>query len=59
MGWNILSARVSVFGSRVRCAFYITDSAGEKVPEADSALLTSALPKGEYRRRRPIPVPVA
>ena len=52
LGWNILSARVSVFGSRVRAAFYITDSNGQKIPESESERLLNALPREEYKRRR-------
>jgi [protein-PII] uridylyltransferase len=52
IGWNIHSARMSIWGSRVRAAFYITDTAGHKVPESELTRLLSALPREEYRQRR-------
>jgi [protein-PII] uridylyltransferase len=52
LGWNIHSARVSVWGSRVRAAFYITDVDGRKIPEADLPRLLEVLPREEYRGRR-------
>ena len=51
-GWNIHSARVSVWGSRVRAAFYITNVNGQKIPEVDLPRLLEALPREEYRGRR-------
>ncbi len=44
LGWNIHAARLSVWGSRARDAFYITGHDGEKVPRADVERLLSALP---------------
>jgi len=52
IGWNIHSARMSIWGSRVRAAFYITDTTGNKVPESELSRLLSALPREEYRQRR-------
>lgn len=52
LGWNIHSARMSVWGSRVRAAFYITDTAGNKVPADELSRLMSALPREEYQQRR-------
>jgi len=51
LGWNIHSARMSIWGSRVRAAFYITDIAGNKVAEAELARLLAVLPREEYRQR--------
>lgn len=56
LGWNIHSARMSIWGSRVRAAFYITDVAGNKVPAGDLGRLMSALPREEYHQR-PVPEP--
>lgn len=53
--WNIHSARVSVFGSRVRAAFYITTTGGGKVPAGDVERLLSTLPREEFKARRPAP----
>ena len=50
--WNIHSARVSVWGSRVRAAFYITTDGGSKVPESELARLLSVLPREEFQRRK-------
>jgi [protein-PII] uridylyltransferase len=52
MGWNIHSARVSVWGSRVRATFYITDIDGNKINESQLPLVYEVLPKEEYRNRR-------
>jgi UTP:GlnB (protein PII) uridylyltransferase len=35
--WNIHAARISTWGGSVRCAFYLTDAAGNHLPE-DTAL---------------------
>jgi len=48
--WNIHSARVSVWGSRVRAAFYITGLGGVKIPESEMPKLLSVLPIEEFRR---------
>ena len=45
LGWNIHAARLSVWGSRARDAFYITGPDGNKVPSADVSRLLSALPQ--------------
>ena len=56
--WNIHAARLSVWGSRARDAFYITDPDGQKVPAADVARLLSALPHEDFsRKKRPAPPP--
>lgn len=52
LGWNIHSARMSIWGSRVRAAFYITDTTGNKVPAGELARLMSALPREEFNQRR-------
>jgi [protein-PII] uridylyltransferase len=43
LGWNIHSARVSLWGSRVRAAFYITTTDGTKPPPGDLAQLYEVL----------------
>jgi [protein-PII] uridylyltransferase len=50
--WNIHSARVSVWGSRVRAAFYVTDPAGVKIPQSSLEELLNALPREEFHRRK-------
>jgi len=56
LGWNIHAARLSVWGSRARDAFYVTDPDGGKVPAADAARLLSALPHEDYsKKKRPAP----
>ena len=56
LGWNIHAARLSVWGSRARDAFYITDPDGSKVPAADAARLLSALPHEDFsKKKRPTP----
>ena len=53
-GWNIHAARLSVWGSRARDAFYITDPDGKKVPADAARCLTSYLPAASSgRRKRP------
>ncbi len=52
LGWNIHSARLSVWGSRVRATFYITDVDGNKIMEDQIVLVYEALPREEYRSRR-------
>jgi [protein-PII] uridylyltransferase len=52
LGWNIHSARVSVWGSRVRATFYITDIEGAKISEDQLPIVYEALPREEYRSRR-------
>ena len=36
IGWNIHAARCTVWGGHVRCAFYLTDSAGNALPAPKS-----------------------
>jgi len=56
LGWNIHAARLSVWGSRARDAFYITDPDGSKVPTADAARLLSSLPHEDFsKKKRPTP----
>ena len=56
LGWNIHAARLSVWGSRARDAFYITHPDGSKVPAADAARLLSALPHEDFsKKKRPTP----
>ncbi|MDR3706749.1 MAG: HD domain-containing protein [Capsulimonadaceae bacterium] len=50
--WNIHSARVSVWGSRVRAAFYVTDVGGGKIPDGDIERLYGVLPREEFTRRK-------
>ena len=52
LDWNIHAARLSVWGSRARDAFYITDINGGKVPAADVSRLLAALPMEAYSRKR-------
>jgi [protein-PII] uridylyltransferase len=54
MGWNIHSARLSVWGSRVRATFYITDMDGNKISAAQLPLVYEVLPREEYRSRRSV-----
>ena len=56
LGWNIHAARLSVWGSRARDAFYITDPDGNKVSAADAARLLSSLPHEDFsKKKRPAP----
>ncbi|HEY3331098.1 MAG TPA: HD domain-containing protein [Capsulimonadaceae bacterium] len=50
--WNIHSARVSVWGSRVRAAFYVTSPGGQKIPESALDQLLDVLPREEFHRRK-------
>ena len=52
LGWNIHAARLSVWGSRARDAFYITGSDGDKVPAADVSRLLSALPHEAFSKKK-------
>ena len=57
LGWNIHAARLSVWGSRARDAFYLSGPDGNKVPSADASRLLSALPKETYsKKKRPAAV---
>jgi len=57
VGWNIHAARLSVWGSRARDAFYITDTNGKKVPAADVQRLLNVLPTTSYVKRKLAAVP--
>jgi len=57
LGWNIHAARLSVWGSRARDAFYITDLDGRKVPAADADRLLSALPHEDFSKKKRPPPP--
>lgn len=37
IGWNIHAARCTVWGGHVRCAFYLTDAAGNALPSPEVA----------------------
>ncbi len=52
LGWNIHSARMSLWGSRVRAAFYVTDPNGRKVPADQANLLYTVLRREEAPSRR-------
>ena len=52
LGWNIHAARLSVWGSRARDAFYISDLEGKKVPSADADRLLSALPHEDFSQKK-------
>jgi [protein-PII] uridylyltransferase len=54
MGWNIHSARLSVWGSRVRATFYLTDLDGNKIGAEQLPQVYEALPREEYRSRRTV-----
>jgi len=50
--WNIQAARVSVWGSRVRAAFYITEAGGRKVGRQEIDKLYAIMPREEFNRRK-------
>jgi len=52
LGWNIHAARLSVWGSRARDAFYVTGQDGNKVLSADVSRLLSALPQEAFSRQK-------
>lgn len=52
LGWSIHAARLAVWGSRARDAFYITDAQGNKIPAEDVQRLTQALPIIPFQKRR-------
>jgi [protein-PII] uridylyltransferase len=52
LGWNIHAARLSVWGSRARDAFYITDTHNRKVPAQEVSRLLSALPTASYVKKK-------
>jgi [protein-PII] uridylyltransferase len=52
VGWNIHAARISVWGSRARDAFYITDTQNKKVSAADVQRLLDLLPTTSYVKRK-------
>jgi [protein-PII] uridylyltransferase len=52
LDWNIHAARLSVWGSRARDAFYISDLNGQKVAAADASRLLSALPQEAFSRKK-------
>ena len=52
LGWNTHAARLSVWGSRARDAFYVTDLDGKKVPSADVSRLLDALPTEAYSKKK-------
>jgi len=52
LGWDIHAARLSVWGSRARDAFYITDAQGLKISAEDVYRLNDSLPIIPYQKRR-------
>ncbi len=57
LGWNIHAARLSVWGSRARDAFYLSDADGEKVPAAAVSRLLDALPTEAFsKKKRAVPL---
>jgi [protein-PII] uridylyltransferase len=52
LGWNIHAARLSVWGSRARDAFYVTDTDGRKIPADDVQRLLSALPTATVQKKK-------
>jgi UTP:GlnB (protein PII) uridylyltransferase len=55
--WNIHSARLSLWGSRVRAAFYITTALGAKL-EASSITQLNKVLQGDELKSRGISTPV-
>jgi [protein-PII] uridylyltransferase len=52
LGWNIHSARLSLWGSRVRAAFYVTTPDGQKVASAELSRLYTLLPREDAPNKR-------
>jgi len=52
LGWNIHAARLSVWGSRARDAFYLTGPDGHKVPSADVSRLLATLPQEAFSKQK-------
>jgi len=52
LGWNIHAARLSVWGSRARDAFYVTGQDADKVPSADVSRLLAALPQEAFSKQK-------
>ncbi len=52
LGWNIHAARLSVWGSRARDAFYVTGADGGKVPAGDVSRLLSLLPQETWSKKK-------
>ncbi len=52
LDWNIHAARLSVWGSRARDAFYVTDRDGQKIPAGGVQRLLSALPLATWSRTK-------
>ena len=52
LGWNTHAARLSVWGSRARDAFYVTDLDGKKVPAGEVSRLLDTLPMEAYVRKK-------
>ena len=52
LGWNIHAARLSVWGSRARDAFYVTGQDGNKIPSADVSRLLAVLPQEAFSKKK-------
>lgn len=52
LGWNIHAARLSLWGSRARDAFYITNPDGSKVAASDVERLLAVLPTVSFARKK-------
>ena len=52
LDWNIHAARLSVWGSRARDAFYISDLDGHKVSSTDASRLLAALPQEAFSKKK-------
>jgi [protein-PII] uridylyltransferase len=52
IGWDIHAARLSVWGSRARDAFYITDSNSKKVPATHASKMLNKLPTTAFKKRK-------
>jgi UTP:GlnB (protein PII) uridylyltransferase len=51
-GWNFLAARISIWGGNARCAFYMTDTRGAKLPAAQVRALLEPLLAPDSRAAR-------
>ncbi len=52
LGWNIHAARLSIWGSRARVAFYLTDAERAKIPAAEVERLCATLTLVTFPRRQ-------
>ena len=52
LGWNIHAARLSVWGSRARDAFYVTGQDGNKISSAEVSRLLAVLPQEAFSKKK-------